>query len=202
MSHPTFGNKQLLLEKNYYNVVLFPLYYTKILFFSIFTKTSNQLCSLMQHFSLLIHYNEYYHNVKVVSFWRKRCLSLAVSDIVKQYEDEQGNIYYKMKTHDIEVQATQNSGLAPVITYFMGDKEITDDIRSLRFSPRPPSSYIQDYDEFQTMLYAKEQRAINELYEQMSIKPKNMSSGKQLLWSFFVIIIAMLPLLVAIWWYN
>ncbi|UPW84698.1 sodium:proton antiporter [Lysinibacillus sp. Ag94] len=127
---------------------------------------------------------------------------MAVSDIVKQYEDEQGNIYYKMKTHDIEVQATQNSGLAPVITYFMGDKEITDDIRSLRFSPRPPSSYIQDYDEFQTMLYAKEQRAINELYEQMSIKPKNMSSGKQLLWSFFVIIIAMLPLLVAIWWYN
>jgi len=127
---------------------------------------------------------------------------LAVSDIVKQYEDEQGNVYYKMKTHDIEVQATQNSGLAPVITYFMGDKEITDDIRSLRFSPRTPSSYIQDYDEFQTMLYAKEQRAINELYEQMSIKPKNMSSGKQLLWSFFVIVIAMLPLLVAIWWYN
>ncbi|MEB2281758.1 sodium:proton antiporter [Lysinibacillus xylanilyticus] len=127
---------------------------------------------------------------------------MAVSDIVKQYEDEQGNVYYKMKTHDIEVQATQNSGLAPVITYFMGDKEITDDIRSLRFSPRPPSSYIQDYDEFQTMLYAKEQRAINELYEQMSIKPKNMSSGKQLLWSFFVIVIAMLPLLVAIWWYN
>lgn len=135
-------------------------------------------------------------------FWRKRCLSLAVSDIVKQYEDEQGNVYYKMKTHDIEVQATQNSGLAPVITYFIGDKEITDDIRSLRFSPRTPSSYIQDYDEFQTMLYAKEQRAINELYEQMSIKPKNMSSGKQLLWSFFVIVIAMLPLLVAIWWYN
>ncbi|MFJ8086624.1 sodium:proton antiporter [Lysinibacillus sp. NPDC095746] len=127
---------------------------------------------------------------------------MAVSDIVKQYEDEQGNVYYKMKTHDIEVQATQNSGLAPVITYFMGEKEITDDIRSLRFSPRPPSSYILDYDEFQTMLYAKEQRAINELYEQMSIKPKNMSSGKQLLWSFFVIVIAMLPLLAAIWWYN
>lgn len=127
---------------------------------------------------------------------------MAVSDIVKQYEDEQGNVYYKMKTHDIEVQATQNSGLAPVITYFMGEKEITDDIRSLRFSPRPPSTYIEDYDEFQTMLYAKEQRAINELYEQMRIKPKNMSSGKQLLWSFFVIIIAMLPLLVAIWWYN
>ncbi|KMY32831.1 sodium:proton antiporter [Lysinibacillus xylanilyticus] len=127
---------------------------------------------------------------------------MAVSDIVKQYEDEQGNVFYKMKTHDIEVLAKQNSGLAPVITYWMGEKEITDDIRSLRFSPRPPSSYIQEYDEFQTMLYAKEQRAINELYEQMSIKPKNMSSGKQIVWSFFVIVLAMLPLLVAIWWYK
>ena len=127
---------------------------------------------------------------------------MAVSDIVKQYEDEQGNVYYKMKTHDIEVLAAQNSGLAPVITYWMGEKEITDDIRSLRFSPRPPSSYIQDYDEFQTMLYAKEQRAINELYEKMSIKPKNMSSGKQIIWSSFVIVLAMLPLLIAIWWFK
>ncbi|MCL1694368.1 sodium:proton antiporter [Lysinibacillus sp. BPa_S21] len=127
---------------------------------------------------------------------------MAISHIVTQYEDEQGNVYYKMKTHAIEVHATQTSGLAPVITYWMGEKEITDDIRSLRFSPRPPSSYIQDYDEFQAMLYAKEQHAINELYEQMSIKPKNMSSGKQMLWSFFVIVIAMLPLFVAIWWFK
>ncbi|MGE7913922.1 sodium:proton antiporter [Lysinibacillus xylanilyticus] len=127
---------------------------------------------------------------------------MAVSDIVKQYKDEQGNVYYKMKTHDIEVQATQTSGLAPVITYWMGEKEITDDIRNLRFSPRPPSSYIQDYDEFQAMLYSKEQGAINKLYEQMSIKPKNMSSGKQILWSFFVIAMAMLPLVMAIWWFK
>jgi len=127
---------------------------------------------------------------------------MAVSDIVKQYEDEQGNIYYKMKTYDIDVQATQNSGLAPVITYWMGEKEITDDIRNLRFSPCPPSSYIQDYDEFQAMLYSKEQGAINQLYEQISIKPQNMSSGKQVLWSFFVIVLAMLPLLIAIWWFK
>ncbi|MEX3746878.1 sodium:proton antiporter [Lysinibacillus xylanilyticus] len=127
---------------------------------------------------------------------------MAVSDIVKQYEDERGNVYYRMKTHDIEVQATQTSGLAPVITYWMGEKEITDDIRNLRFSPRPPSSYIQDYDEFHAMLYSKEQGAINKLYEQMSIKPKNMSSGKQILWSFFVIVMAMLPLVIAIWWFK
>ncbi|MFJ7666985.1 sodium:proton antiporter [Lysinibacillus sp. NPDC097195] len=127
---------------------------------------------------------------------------MAVSDIVQEFEDEQGHVLYKMKTHNIDVQATQSSGLAPVITYWIGDKEITEDIRSLRFSPRPPSSYIQDYDEFQSMLYAKEQRAINQLYERMSIKPKNMTTGKQLLWSFFVMILAMLPLFIAIWWFK
>ncbi|WP_409369092.1 sodium:proton antiporter [Lysinibacillus sp. 38-6] len=127
---------------------------------------------------------------------------MAVSDIVQALEDEQGHVFYKMKTFDIDVQATQSSGLAPVITYWIGDKEITEDIRSLRFSPRPPSSYIQDYDAFQSMLYAKEQRAINQLYEKMSIKPKNMTTGKQLLWSFFVMVLAMLPLLIAIWWFK
>jgi len=127
---------------------------------------------------------------------------MAVSNIVTQYEDEHGQVYYKMKSHDIEVKATQNAGLAPVITYWMADKEITDSIRNLRFSPRAPSSYIQDYEEFQAMLYAKEQRAINQLYEQMSIKPKNMSSGKQVIWSFFVIVLAMLPLFIAIWWFK
>ena len=127
---------------------------------------------------------------------------MAVSDIVQEFEDEQGHVFYKMKTFDIDVQATQSSGLAPVITYWIGDKEITEDIRSLRFSPRPPSSYIQDYDIFQSMLYTKEQRAINQLYEKMSIKPKNMTTGNQLLWSFFVMILAMLPLFIAIWWFK
>lgn len=60
-----------------------------------------------------------------------------------------------MKTHDIKVQAMHSAGLAPVITYWIGENDITEDIRNLRFSPRPPSSYIQDYDEFQSMLYAK-----------------------------------------------
>ncbi|MFJ7647537.1 sodium:proton antiporter [Lysinibacillus sp. NPDC097279] len=127
---------------------------------------------------------------------------MAVSDIVQEFEDEQGNVFYKMKTHDVDVQAMQSSGLAPVLTYWLGEKDITEDIRNLRFSPRPPSSYIQDYDAFQSMLYAKEQRAINQLYEKMSIKPKNMTTGKQILWSFFVMILAMLPLLVAIWWFK
>lgn len=125
---------------------------------------------------------------------------MAVSDIVKEYTNDNGDVYYTMCTHDIDVLAKHSSGLAPVITYWIGEKEITDDIRKLRFSPRPPSTYIQDYDDFQAMLYAKEQRAINQLYEQHSIKPKNMTTSKQILWSFFVMFLAILPLLVVIWW--
>lgn len=125
---------------------------------------------------------------------------MAVSDIVKEHTDENGHVYYKMISDDIDVKAHHSSGLAPIITYWIGDKEITDDLRKLRFSPRQPSSYIQDYDNFQAMLYTKEQRAINQLYEQHSIKPKNMTTSKQILWSFFVMILAILPLLVAIWW--
>lgn len=125
---------------------------------------------------------------------------MAVSDIVKEHTDENGHVYYSMISNDIDVKAHHSSGLAPVITYWIGEKEITDDLRKLRFSPRQPSSYIQDYDNFQAMLYTKEQRAINQLYEKHSIKPKNMTTSKQILWSFFVMILAILPLLVVIWW--
>ena len=48
------------------------------------------------------------------------------------------------------------------------------------------------------MLFKKEQRAINELYETISIKPKNMSAGKQILWSFFVMLLVTLPLIAVI----
>ena len=125
---------------------------------------------------------------------------MAIRDIVKEHTDENGHVYYTMISSDIDVKAHYSSGLAPIITYWIGEKEITDDLRQLRFSPRQPSSYIQDYDNFQAMLYAKEQRAINELYEQHSIKPKNMTTSKQILWSFFVMMLAILPLLVVIWW--
>lgn len=125
---------------------------------------------------------------------------MAVSDLVKEYIHENGEVTYSMCTHDIDVKAHHSTGLAPVITYWIGEKEITDDLRKLRFSPRLPSSYIQNYDAFQAMLYEKEQRAINQLYELHSIKPKNMTATRQVLWSFFVMILVIAPLLVVIWW--
>ncbi|MEG0260595.1 MAG: sodium:proton antiporter [Lysinibacillus sp.] len=125
---------------------------------------------------------------------------MAVSDLLNEFTDENGDVYFKMRSFDVEVRADQNSGLAPVISYWIGEKDITDDIRKLRFSPRPPSTYIEDYDTFQTMLYTKEQNAINQLYERISIKPKNMSTPKQILWNFFVISLIILPLLLVVWW--
>lgn len=125
---------------------------------------------------------------------------MAVSDLVKETIYDNGEVTYSMRTFEIDVKAHHSTGLAPVITYWIGEKEITDDLRKLRFSPRLPSSYIQNYDAFQAMLYQKEQRAINQLYELHSIKPKNMSTTKQVLWSFFVMILVIAPLLVVIWW--
>ena len=125
---------------------------------------------------------------------------MAVSDLVKETIDENGEVTYSMCTFNIDVKAHHSTGLAPVITYWIGEKDITDDLRKLRFSPRLPSSYIQNYDAFQAMLYEKEQRAINQLYELHSIKPKNMTATKQVLWSFFVMMLVIAPLLVVIWW--
>ena len=107
-----------------------------------------------------------------------------------------GETVYKMKTFDIHVRAKLTGGIAPTITYLHQDNDVTDDIRSIRFHFENPASYIEDYASFQKMLYEKEQRAINELYESISIKPKNMSTGQQILWSFFVFSLVMIPVFV------
>ena len=93
-----------------------------------------------------------------------------------------------MATFDIDVIAKSTGGLAPTITYLYNEQDVTDDIRALRFHYENPALFIEDYPAFQTMLYQKEQRAINDLYESISIKPKNMSTGKQIIWSFGVYI--------------
>lgn len=115
-----------------------------------------------------------------------------------QYQKENGVIGYKIKTFDIDVIAKATGGLAPTILYFHDNQDVTDDIRAIRFGLESPYSYIDDYDKFQTLLYKKEQRALNDLYDSISIRPKKMSTSKQILWSFGVLILMMIPLLVAI----
>ncbi|MGM9945885.1 MAG: sodium:proton antiporter [Lysinibacillus sp.] len=120
-----------------------------------------------------------------------------MNKLVREEINENGETVYKMTTFDIDVIAKSTGGLAPTIIYLYNDQDVTDDIRSLRFHYENPASFIEDYPAFQTMLYQKEQRAINDLFESISLKPKNMSTGKQILWSFGVIFIMLIPLLIA-----
>ena len=116
--------------------------------------------------------------------------------LIEIVTNDVGETVYKMKTFDIHVTAKLTGGIAPTITYLHGDKDVTDDIRAIRFHFENPASYIENYASFQKMLFEKEQRAVNELYEMISIKPKNMSTGKQILWSSFVFFLVMIPVFI------
>ena len=116
--------------------------------------------------------------------------------LIETIVNDAGKTVYKMKTFDIDVIARLTGGIAPTISYMHQDKDVTDDIRAIRFHFENPASYIEDYTKFQKMLFEKEQRAVNELYEAISIKPKNMSTGKQILWSFFVFLLVMFPVFI------
>lgn len=119
--------------------------------------------------------------------------------LIEHTVNDAGETIYQMKTIDIDVIARLTGGIAPTITYMHKEQDITDDIRAIRFHFENPASYIENYADFQTMLYQKEQHAINALYESISIKPKNMSPGKQILWSSFVFLLVMIPVLFILW---
>lgn len=119
-----------------------------------------------------------------------------MNNLIRQETNEKGEIIYRMVTFDIEVVAKSTGGLSPTITYLQGEKDITDDIRALRFHYENPADFIEDYPAFQAMLYEKEQRAINELYESISIKPRNLSPVKQVLWSFGVMLFIVVPFII------
>ena len=127
---------------------------------------------------------------------------IKLNKLVREEINENGDTVYKMVTFDINVIAKSTGGLAPTIIYLYNDQDVTDDIRALRFHYQNPALFIEDYPAFQTMLYQKEQRAINDLYESISIKPKNMSTGKQIIWSFGVLFIMLIPLLIAVFVLN
>lgn len=120
-----------------------------------------------------------------------------MNKLIREEIGANGEKVYKMVSFDVEVIAKHTGGLAPTITYMLQDKDITEDIRKLRFNYENPASFIVDFPQFQTMLFEKEQRALNSLYDQYSIRPKNMPAGKQILWSFFVLLLITIPIFVA-----
>lgn len=116
--------------------------------------------------------------------------------LIIEEQNEHGDVTYKMKTFDIDVIAKLTGGIAPTITYMHNERDVTDDVRAIRFHYENPADVIEDFAQFQAMLFQKEQRAVNKLYESISIKPKNMSTPKQVLWAFFVFVLVALPLFI------
>ena len=102
---------------------------------------------------------------------------------------------YKMKTYDITVKAHQSTGIVPVTTYWLGDEDMTSAVLKLRLSPQSPSSYVEDYDAWQTMLFAKEQRAIQELYEFATIEPKLTKPYQRILWPIVLMTLVLAPII-------
>ena len=120
-----------------------------------------------------------------------------MKQLLKETVNAAGEKVYQMATFDINVKARMNGGLAPTIHYFLNDRDITDDIRALRYHPDDPSSFIVDFKEFQRVLYEKEIEAITKLYDKFSIRPKNMPESLQVIWSFsflFCIVIVFMSL--------
>lgn len=118
-----------------------------------------------------------------------------MNKLIKEEINAAGETIYKMATFDIDVIAKSTGGLAPTIIYMHQDEDVTDAIRELRFHFENPANFIEDYPAFQAMLYQKEQLAIERLYESISLKPKNMSSGKQILWHFFILLLILIPII-------
>ncbi|HWL23435.1 MAG TPA: sodium:proton antiporter [Ureibacillus sp.] len=118
--------------------------------------------------------------------------------LIQEVQNENGSTIYKMTTFDIEVIAKMTGGLAPTIIYLHNNKDVTDYIRAIRFGTKQPSTYIENYEEFQSMLFQKEEKAISDLYDSISLRPKNMSTGKQIIWSFAVLALMSIPLLIAL----
>ena len=107
-----------------------------------------------------------------------------MKQLLKETVNPAGEKVYQMATFDINVKARMNGGLAPTIHYYLNDRDITEDIRALRYHPNDPTSFIVDFKEFQKVLYQKEIEAVTTLYDKFSIRPKNMPESMQVVWSF------------------
>lgn len=126
-------------------------------------------------------------------------MNMIKNGLVIQHIDEQQVATYSLKEGEYTVTAQTHGGLAPTLSYFLDGEDVTDDIRALRFSPIPPQSFLPEFEAFQAMLYEKEQHALQQLYDQYTIRPKNMTAKQQVLWSFGLLLIIALPIFLVLY---
>jgi len=124
---------------------------------------------------------------------------MALNKLVREQFDDEGNTIYVMLSEEVDVRVAQTSGFVPTFTYSVKGVDVTDEIRKLRFSPTLPGDYIQNYEEFQKKIHAKEEKALAEMYEEFSLVPKNMSPSKQILWGAFVFLLISLPVFIVVY---
>lgn len=119
---------------------------------------------------------------------------MALNPLITMITSEEETIY-KMKTYDITVKAHQSTGIVPVTTYWIGEEDVTSAVLKLRLSPQSPSEYVEDYEEWQTMLFAKEQQAIQALYEFSTIEPTLTKPYQRLLWPVVLAALVLAPII-------
>lgn len=114
--------------------------------------------------------------------------------LVIQHVDNQNVATYSIKRGSYTVKAETQGGLAPTLYYFLDGEDVTEDVRALRFSPIPPQNFLPDFEDFQAMLYDKEQKAMQKLYDQYTIRPKNMNATQQVVWSLGLMLLLAVPI--------
>ena len=119
---------------------------------------------------------------------------MALNPLITMMTSEEETIY-KMKTYDITVKAHQSTGIVPVTTYWIGEEDVTSAVLKLRLSPQSPSEYVEDYEAWQTMLFAKEQQAIQALYEFSTIEPTLTKPYQRLLWPVVLAALVLAPII-------
>lgn len=123
---------------------------------------------------------------------------MALNPLIREQLDQEGNTIYVIAQEDITVRASQSTGLAPTLTYWINGKDMTEDVRKLRMLPNLPHEDIEGYEQFQANLFKKEELAIATMYQSFSMMPKNMSTGKQLLWGLLVFLLIVLPIFIVV----
>lgn len=119
--------------------------------------------------------------------------------LVVQHIDAQNIASYSIKRGNYTVKAETQGGLAPTLYYFLDGEDVTEDVRALRFSPIPPQNFLADFESFQAMLYEKEQKAMQQLYDQYTIRPKNMTATQQVFWSFGLLVLLAIPIFLIVY---
>lgn len=118
--------------------------------------------------------------------------------LIEQKTNDAGDTIYQMKTLDIDVVARLTGGIAPTITYMHGEKDVTDDIRAIRFHYEKPADYIENYAAFQSMLYQKSNVPLTVSTNRLASSRKTCPLVNKFYGAFFVFLLVLIPVFLVV----